>query len=146
MEPASASILEAIGKTPLVQLRHIVPANAARVFVKLEYFHPTGAYKDGMALAIIENAERRSTLKPGMRVVEYTGGSTGSSLAHGLRREGLPIHSCFLRRLRQRKARHHAGVRWRLDSIGDRHYWLSQGASYAGLQKAHATSKEELSA
>jgi cysteine synthase A len=51
------------------------------VFVKLEYFNPTGSYKDRMALAMIEGAEARGALKPGMRVVEYTGGSTGSSLA-----------------------------------------------------------------
>ncbi len=51
------------------------------MFVKLEYFSPTGSYKDRMALAMIEGAERRGTLKPGMRVIEYTGGSTGSSLA-----------------------------------------------------------------
>lgn len=79
--PACSSILEAIGNTPVVQLRAVVPKNAARVFVKLEYFNPTGSYKDRMALAMIEGAERRGVLKPGMRVVEYTGGSTGSSLA-----------------------------------------------------------------
>jgi cysteine synthase A len=58
-----------------------VPQDAARVFLKLEFFNPTGSYKDRMALAIIERAEQRGTLKPGMRVIEYTGGSTGSSLA-----------------------------------------------------------------
>jgi cysteine synthase len=74
-------MLEAIGNTPLVQLRKVVPAGAARVFVKLEYFNPTGSYKDRMAVSAIEGAERRCLLRPGMRVVEYTGGSTGSSLA-----------------------------------------------------------------
>src|SRR5437588_8642232 len=47
----------------------------------LEYYNPTGSYKDRMALAMIEGAEARGTLHPGMRVVEFTGGSTGSSLA-----------------------------------------------------------------
>jgi cysteine synthase A len=51
------------------------------VLVKLEYYNPTGSYKDRMALAMIEGAEERGELKPGMRVVEWTGGSTGSSLA-----------------------------------------------------------------
>jgi cysteine synthase A len=51
------------------------------VFVKLEYFNPTGSYKDRMALAMVEGAEARGALRPGMRVIEYTGGSTGSSLA-----------------------------------------------------------------
>jgi cysteine synthase A len=59
----------------------VVPAGAADILVKLEFFNPTGSYKDRMALAMIEGAERRGQLKPGMRVVEFTGGSTGSSLA-----------------------------------------------------------------
>ena len=59
----------------------MVPAGAADVLVKLEFFNPTGSYKDRMALAMIEGAERRGQLKAGMRVVEFTGGSTGSSLA-----------------------------------------------------------------
>ena len=74
-------MLEAIGKTPLVQLHRVTPTGSARIFLKLEYYNPTGSYKDRMALAVIEGAERRGVLKAGMRVVEYTGGSTGSSLA-----------------------------------------------------------------
>jgi cysteine synthase A len=58
-----------------------VPPTSADVFVKLEYFNPTGSYKDRMALAMIEGAETRGALRPGMRVIEFTGGSTGSSLA-----------------------------------------------------------------
>jgi cysteine synthase A len=83
MQPSSASnsVLEAIGKTPLVQLHRVTPTGSARIFLKLEYYNPTGSYKDRMALAVIEGAERRGVLKAGMRVVEYTGGSTGSSLA-----------------------------------------------------------------
>ncbi len=79
--PASSSVLGAIGNTPLVQLHKVVPPGAARVLVKLEYYNPTGSYKDRMALSTIEGAERKGVLRPGMRVVEYTGGSTGSSLA-----------------------------------------------------------------
>jgi cysteine synthase len=78
---AAPSILGTIGLTPVVQIRRLAPAGAAEVFVKLEYFNPTGSYKDRMALAMIEGAEARGALRPGMRVVEYTGGSTGSSLA-----------------------------------------------------------------
>src|SRR5476649_2085069 len=82
MPPAiTDSILRAIGNTPVVRLRHIVEPGSADVLVKLEYFNPTGSYKDRMALAMIEGAEARGTLRPGMRVVEFTGGSTGSSLA-----------------------------------------------------------------
>jgi cysteine synthase A len=75
------SILHAIGRTPLVRLRAVVPPDAADVLVKLEFYNPTGSYKDRMALAMIEGAEKRGALRPGMRVVEFTGGSTGSSLA-----------------------------------------------------------------
>lgn len=82
MPPAiAASILRAIGNTPVVRLQHIVEPGSADVLVKLEYFNPTGSYKDRMALAMIEGAEASGALKPGMRVVEFTGGSTGSSLA-----------------------------------------------------------------
>jgi cysteine synthase A len=74
------SVLDAIGGTPLVQLKAVVPAGHAQVWLKLEYFNPTGSYKDRMALAMIDGAERRGALRPGMTVVEFTGGSTGSSL------------------------------------------------------------------
>ena len=77
----SPTALDAIGKTPIVQLQKIVPEGSADILVKLEYFNPTGSYKDRMALSMIEEAEKRGDLQPGMTVVEYTGGSTGSSLA-----------------------------------------------------------------
>src|SRR5579864_2628935 len=75
------SILQAIGNTPVVRLRKLATAGMAEVVVKLEYYNPTGSYKDRMALAMIEGAEARGELRKGMRVVEWTGGSTGSSLA-----------------------------------------------------------------
>lgn len=75
------NILRAIGSTPLVRLQHSLPPNAAAVFVKLEFYNPTGSYKDRMALAMIEAAEARGELRPGMTVLECTGGSTGTSLA-----------------------------------------------------------------
>ena len=75
------SVLQAIGNTPVVRLRKVVTPGMADLLVKLEYYNPTGSYKDRMALAMIEGAEQRGELKPGMRVVEWTGGSTGSSLA-----------------------------------------------------------------
>ena len=81
MVTIAASVLQAIGRTPLVRLVRVVPPGSAEVLVKLESINPTGSYKDRMALAMIEGAETRGTLRPGMRVVEFTGGSTGSSLA-----------------------------------------------------------------
>jgi cysteine synthase A len=75
------TILDTIGNTPLVKLKKVVPNYSAQVLVKLEYFSPTGSYKDRMALAMIEEAEARGELVPGMTIVEYTGGNSGTSLA-----------------------------------------------------------------
>jgi cysteine synthase len=86
-----ASTLDAIGNTPIVRLNKVVPPGSADVLVKLEYFSPTGSYKDRMAKAMIEYAEQRGDLRPGMTVVEYTGGSTGSSLAFVCAVKGYPF-------------------------------------------------------
>lgn len=75
------SVLQLIGGTPLLELKRIVPTDCARILVKIESINPTGSMKDRMALAMIEAAERDGRLKPGGHVVEYTGGSTGVSLA-----------------------------------------------------------------
>src|ERR1051326_2780709 len=79
--PVVETILQAIGNTPVVRLCKVVSPDSADVLVKLEYYNPTGSYKDRMALAMIEGAEARGDLRPGMEGVEYAGGSTGSSLA-----------------------------------------------------------------
>ena len=84
-------MLNAIGHTPLVQLTRLVEPEAAEVWIKLEGANPTGSYKDRMALAMIEGAERAGRLKPGQTVVEYTGGSTGSSLAFVCAARGYPL-------------------------------------------------------
>ncbi len=89
--PAVSSILQAVGNTPVVKLNRIPSRAGADVYVKLEYYNPTGSYKDRMAAAMIEGAERRGALKPGMRVTEYTGGSTGSSLALVCAIKGYPF-------------------------------------------------------
>jgi len=75
------SVLTAIGHTPLVRLRRVVPPDCAEVVVKLEGENPTGSMKDRMAQAMIARAEESGRLRPGDTVVEYTGGSTGASLA-----------------------------------------------------------------
>ena len=74
-------ILGCIGNTSMLALRTIVPANGARVLLKLEAENPTGSMKDRMALAAISAAEADGRLPPGGSVVEYTGGSTGVSLS-----------------------------------------------------------------
>jgi cysteine synthase A len=74
-------ILDSIGNTSIVRLRKVVPAGCADILVKLEWENPTGSVKDRMAQAVIARAEEDGRLKPGDTVVEYTGGSTGASLA-----------------------------------------------------------------
>jgi len=90
--PPVDSVLKTIGRTPLVRLQRLTAPGSADVVVKLEYFNPTGSYKDRMALAMVEGAERRGTLRPGMQVIEYTGGSTGSSLALVCAMKGYAFH------------------------------------------------------
>lgn len=85
------NILDCIGNTPIVKLNKVVPKGAANIYVKLEYFNPTGSKKDRMALAMIEGAEKRGTLKKGMTVVEYSGGSTGAALALICSIKGYPF-------------------------------------------------------
>jgi cysteine synthase A len=93
------SILNAIGNTPLIRLSRCAPANGAELWLKLEYFNPTGSMKDRMALAMIEGAEREGSLSAGDTVVEYTGGSTGPALALVCRAKGyrclIVIADCF---------------------------------------------------
>ena len=84
-------VLEAIGDTPFVRLDRLRPAGGTELWVKLEAANPTGSYKDRMALAMIEGAERDGRLQPGQPVVEYTGGSTGSSLAFVCAVKGYPL-------------------------------------------------------
>src|SRR6187399_2068146 len=91
MPSIASSVLLAIGNTPLIRLTRVVPPGAADVLVKLESVNPTGSYKDRMALAMIEGAEARGALRPGMRVVEFTGGSTGSSLGMVCAAKGYPF-------------------------------------------------------
>ncbi|HSA93039.1 MAG TPA: cysteine synthase family protein [Terriglobales bacterium] len=85
-------ILDCIGNTSLVALRKVVPANGARILLKLEAENPTGSMKDRMALAMIEAAEADGRLKDGGSVVEYTGGSTGVSLSLVCAVKGYPLH------------------------------------------------------
>jgi cysteine synthase A len=84
--------MRAIGKTPLLKLERLSEAGCAEIYVKYEGANPTGSMKDRMALSMIEGAERRGELKAGGTVVEYTGGSTGSSLAMVCANKGYRAH------------------------------------------------------
>ena len=83
--------LAAIGSTPVVRVERLVEPGMAEVWMKLESANPTGSYKDRMALAMIEGAEQDGRLRSGQTVVEYTGGSTGSSLAFVCALKGYPL-------------------------------------------------------
>ncbi len=77
----AVNVIAAIGNTPLIRLKNLPDDDSAEIWVKWEGANPTGSMKDRMALSMIEGAEKRGDLQHGGRVVEYTGGSTGSSLA-----------------------------------------------------------------
>lgn len=100
------SLLAAIGNTSLVPLRKIVPAGSARVLVKLEWENPTGSMKDRAAQAMISRAEEDGRLKPGYTIVEYTGGSTGISLALICVAKGYKLHIVSSDAFSQDKLRH----------------------------------------
>ena len=92
MSDVRRHILECIGDTSLVALRHIPPKTGARILLKVESENPTGSMKDRMALAMIETAEADGRLEPGGSVVEYTGGSTGVSLSLVCAVKRHPLH------------------------------------------------------
>ena len=73
--------LDLIGNTPVIKLQKIVPENSAEVWLKYEAVNPTGSYKDRMAKSVLQNTLKRGDVPHGDKVVEYTGGITGSALA-----------------------------------------------------------------
>jgi cysteine synthase A len=84
------SILDTIGRTPVIRLHRIVPSNV-QIFVKVEAFNPASSVKDRLALAIVLDAEQRGALKPGQTVVEATSGNTGIALAMVCAARGYPF-------------------------------------------------------
>jgi cysteine synthase A len=84
------NILGTIGRTPIVRINRLAPKNVT-MYVKCEYFNPGSSVKDRLAIAIIEDAERRGTLKPGQTVVEATSGNTGIAMAMVCAAKGYPF-------------------------------------------------------
>ncbi len=84
-------IVEAIGHTPLVELKRLSPKPGVRIWAKLESFNPTGSVKDRVARSLIEDAEEKGAIRPGMTVLEPTSGNTGIALAMICRRKGYPL-------------------------------------------------------
>jgi cysteine synthase A len=103
-------MLARIGGTPLVALGRLVPDGCARILVKIESENPTGSMKDRMAEAMIVAGERTGRLTPGQRVVEYTGGSTGVSLAFICAARGYPLSIVTSDAFSQEKRRHMAAL------------------------------------
>jgi cysteine synthase A len=91
----SSDVVEAIGNTPMIQLRKVVPHGSARVLVKLEFANPTGSMKDRVAKAMVEAATADGRLEPGGRVVEYTAGTTGVSLTMVCAAKGFRSHMVY---------------------------------------------------
>lgn len=89
------SALDAVGRTPLVRLRKFEPDQGAEIWLKLEGGNPTGSYKDRMAVSVLCRALERGDVRPGDRVVEYTGGSTGTALAFVSAVLGLKFTAVF---------------------------------------------------
>jgi cysteine synthase A len=103
-------MLDTIGGTRLIPLRHMVPEGSARILIKLEYENPTGSMKDRMALAMIEAAQAAGRLRPGGSVVEYTGGSTGVSLAFVCAAKRIPLQIVTSEAFSQEKRDHMAAL------------------------------------
>ncbi len=103
-----SNILEAIGNTSIVQLRRVVPEGCAKIFAKLEWENPTGSMKDRVAQAMIARAEEDGRLRPGDTIVEYTGGSTGISLALICAAKGYRLHIVTSDAFSQEKLKHMA--------------------------------------
>jgi len=84
-------IVEAIGNTPLVELKRLSPKPGVRIYAKLESYNPTGSVKDRVARSMIEHAEVEGLIRPGQTILEPTSGNTGISLAMICRRKGYPL-------------------------------------------------------
>jgi cysteine synthase len=103
---ANSNILESIGDTSLVQLHKVVPPDCGQIFTKLEWQNPSGSMKDRMALGVISRAEANGRLSPGDTIIEYTGGTTGASLALVCAAKGYRIHVVSSRAFSQDKLDH----------------------------------------
>ena len=111
------TVLTTIGNTRMIPLRHMLPSGSARILMKLEYENPTGSMKDRMALAMIEAAEADGRLRPGGSVVEYTGGSTGVSLAFICAAKQIPIQIVTSDAFSREKRDHMAALGARLTLV-----------------------------
>ncbi len=145
MDSSSHHVLSAIGNTPLVRLRKIVPPDCAQVLVKLESQNPTGSMKDRMALAVISRAEEDGRLDPRdpskCTVIEYTGGSTGSSLALVCAAKGYPIRIVTSDAFSQEKRDHMAALGAQLTLISSDNGLSTKKLFYDMIEAAREMSR-----
>ena len=138
---AELSILQAIGNTSLVQLRKVVPPDCARVFAKLESENPTGSMKDRSAHAMISRAEHDGRLKPGDTIVEYTGGSTGTSLALVCVAKGYRLHIVTSNAFSREKLDHMAALGAELTLVPSEGGRTTKGLILKMIETAKALSR-----
>ena len=136
------SILDTIGRTRLVPLRRMVPEGHARVLLKLELENPTGSMKDRMALAMVEAAEQDGRLRPGACVVEYTGGSTGVSLAFVCSVKEIPLKIVTSEVFSQEKRDHMAAFGAELTLVGEAGGGTTKGLTEEMIATAKALAEE----
>jgi cysteine synthase A len=136
----SGTVLDAIGNTPIAELRNVVPPGCGRIVAKLEWGNPTGSMKDRMARAAIEGAERDGRLPPGGTVLEATMGTTGISLALVCAAKGYGLHIVFSDAFSDEK-------RWAMQAFGatvedvpSDHGRITEGLVKAMLARAHELS------
>ena len=135
-------LLQAIGNTSLVRLRKVVPAGCAQIWAKLEWENPTGSMKDRMARAVIERAEQDGRLKPGDTVVEYTGGSTGTSLALVCAAKGYRMHIVTSDAFSKEKRDHMAALGARLTLVPSEGGLTTKKLILDMIEAARAISRE----
>ena len=128
--------LDTIGDTPIVELRRVVEPGMARILVKIEGANPTGSKKDRMAREAILTAERDGRLKPGQPVVEYTGGSTGSSLAFVCAATGHPIFIVSSDAFSREKLDHMAALGAKMEVVKSDNGKLNEALFRAMIKRA----------
>jgi cysteine synthase A len=143
LRAATSDILGAIGNTALIELRNVVPPGAGRVLAKLESSNPTGSMKDRMALAGVEAAEADGRLTPGQPVVEYTGGSTGTSLALVCAAKGHPLWIVYSDAFSDDKLRHMAAFGARLTMVNSRGLGITERLVKTLIETAHGIGERE---
>jgi cysteine synthase A len=133
--------MKAIGKTQLIKLEKLSEPNCAEIYVKYEGANPTGSMKDRMALSMIEGAERRGELKTGGTVVEYTGGSTGSSLAMICAHKGYRAHFVSSDAFAKEKLQTMRAFRADLEILPSEHRFITAKLINSLVERARELSK-----